>query len=673
MVSFYDVLLVDQNATLDEIKSAFKRRALQVHPDKGGSKEEFHLVYEALETLGDPVARKKYDHALSQPGIARNIQAKQKKRAGKPGHSGNSHPSSSEPPLSRSSKAHRPTGPRQDSTASTGEASSGPRHAEAEEPQSKKTKLVIKIHDLLKQLPREKRNDVILNQFSQKQRVLLEKWMVENAEPRTPGNHGKALPNQQEPPTMENGSPGKVSNSQNLRYPNYPDKEMQQMNVRSGACYALAVPTSKFHPKLKMDKGRAKGPNTKAAKVQGPKKRLRSSSGCLVRANKHYCARICFDSLVMRTAYHSDLKIALEDLVVLTSAKQKLINQEPTPSSHFPARLQMALESAATENGRKMLDLKVSLAVFQSGGCFTGCSLWSPSVRNLEVFGKMRSILEPFRQYAIKNLGQASMYWWYSPAHLEDAWERFQRAVAETWEIAGVNSKEILQKIRSIYEDKAPFRTASLQRWEQQRMVRQDKNRNRPWNLRVKNDTGRLERWERRQMAMQDKKKHRPWHLREKNPNARLEFWERQQMALEDQNKHRPKRLRVKQLQKSNSGSRLSRKLIVLRKLIARWGRMLTTEAKLLDKERQKLLRQRKKDKEERRRVEVLNQKRQREEERLRRERIRKRMRSDLTMDDIIGKKDAWNRVEWLMLFFSFVFLIVFFCICIVFRGGTHS
>ena len=40
MVSnFYDVLLVDQNATLDEIKVAFKRRALQVHPDKGGSKE----------------------------------------------------------------------------------------------------------------------------------------------------------------------------------------------------------------------------------------------------------------------------------------------------------------------------------------------------------------------------------------------------------------------------------------------------------------------------------------------------------------------------------------------------------------------------------------------------------------------------------------------------------
>ena len=64
-VSLYDVLLVDQNATLDEIKLAFKKRALQVHPDKGGSKEAFHLVYQALETLADPLARRKYDHGAA--------------------------------------------------------------------------------------------------------------------------------------------------------------------------------------------------------------------------------------------------------------------------------------------------------------------------------------------------------------------------------------------------------------------------------------------------------------------------------------------------------------------------------------------------------------------------------------------------------------------------------
>ena len=34
-----DVLKIAHGSSLDEIKAAFKRRALQVHPDKGGSKD----------------------------------------------------------------------------------------------------------------------------------------------------------------------------------------------------------------------------------------------------------------------------------------------------------------------------------------------------------------------------------------------------------------------------------------------------------------------------------------------------------------------------------------------------------------------------------------------------------------------------------------------------------
>ena len=117
-------------------------------------------------------------------------------------------------------------------------------------------------------------------------------------------------------------------------------------------------------------------------------------------------------------------------------------------------------------------------------------------------------------------------------------------------------------------------------------------------------------------------------------------------MAMQDKNKHRPKKLRQKlQLRKFPSESRVTGHLTALRKLIARWGNMLKRESKLLDQQRQRVLRQRKArqkmDQEERRRLEVLKQKRQREEERLRREWIRKRMRTDLTMDDILGQKSV--------------------------------
>ena len=107
-------------------------------------------------------------------------------------------------------------------------------------------------------------------------------------------------------------------------------------------------------------------------------------------------------------------------------------------------------------------------------------------------------------------------------------------------------------------------------------------------------------------------------------------------MAMEDKNKYG-------RVRKFTPESRLSRKLLTVRKLIARWAHMLKREVRLADKERQKVVRQRKaqqkKDQEERRRVEVLNEKRRREAERSRREWVRKRMRSDLTMDDILGPK----------------------------------
>ena len=174
-MSFYDVLLVDQDATLEEIKLAFKRRALQVHPDKGGSKEEFHLVYQALETLADPTAREKYDHGLAtKAGISTGPKRNQRKKADQ-----NTHPATS----SKAETKKKPQMPGKRPKTFAGKAASKSTQATATsaEPQSKQTKLLMKIRDLLKQLPRDARNDVITNQFSQKQRVILEKWMADNA------------------------------------------------------------------------------------------------------------------------------------------------------------------------------------------------------------------------------------------------------------------------------------------------------------------------------------------------------------------------------------------------------------------------------------------------------------------------------------------------------------
>lgn len=53
-----------RSAAPRDIRVAFKRRALSVHPDKGGSREAFHLVLDAFETLSDPGSRNRYDRSL---------------------------------------------------------------------------------------------------------------------------------------------------------------------------------------------------------------------------------------------------------------------------------------------------------------------------------------------------------------------------------------------------------------------------------------------------------------------------------------------------------------------------------------------------------------------------------------------------------------------------------
>ena len=47
----HEILGIDEDANDNEIKQAFRRKALQTHPDKGGDPEEFKQVREAYELL----------------------------------------------------------------------------------------------------------------------------------------------------------------------------------------------------------------------------------------------------------------------------------------------------------------------------------------------------------------------------------------------------------------------------------------------------------------------------------------------------------------------------------------------------------------------------------------------------------------------------------------------
>jgi molecular chaperone DnaJ len=58
---YYEVLGISKNASADEIKKAFRKHAIENHPDRGGDEEKFKEYNEAYEVLKDPEKRKRYD------------------------------------------------------------------------------------------------------------------------------------------------------------------------------------------------------------------------------------------------------------------------------------------------------------------------------------------------------------------------------------------------------------------------------------------------------------------------------------------------------------------------------------------------------------------------------------------------------------------------------------
>ena len=61
---YYEVLGVSRNGTEEEVRKAFRKKALQYHPDRNkspGAEEKFKEINEAYQVLADPKKRSQYD------------------------------------------------------------------------------------------------------------------------------------------------------------------------------------------------------------------------------------------------------------------------------------------------------------------------------------------------------------------------------------------------------------------------------------------------------------------------------------------------------------------------------------------------------------------------------------------------------------------------------------
>jgi DnaJ-class molecular chaperone len=70
--NYYLILGITANANREDIKAAFRRRALELHPDRSGlGSGPFQDVQEAYSVLGDPESRRRYDREYQPIALRR--------------------------------------------------------------------------------------------------------------------------------------------------------------------------------------------------------------------------------------------------------------------------------------------------------------------------------------------------------------------------------------------------------------------------------------------------------------------------------------------------------------------------------------------------------------------------------------------------------------------------
>ena len=180
-----------------------------------------------------------------------------------------------------------------------------------------------KVGALLKTLTPELRLPVIRDEFTQQQRMQLEKWMVDQPSQNVPKALGSATP---------------------------PASEYQASLLRRGKQQAQLASEDSCSTGCRFPGGRQR-----RQKVSRGICRM-SNGGTSV----WYHATVLFDNVRVRTRY-TDLPTALEHLVVLTAIKQRMTQVET--ENDYASRTQRAAESSAAEHGRSVHELGLRFQV----------------------------------------------------------------------------------------------------------------------------------------------------------------------------------------------------------------------------------------------------------------------------------------------------------------------
>eukprot|EP00746_Dinoflagellata_sp_MGD_P040039 gnl/MRDRNA2_/MRDRNA2_19663_c0_seq1.p1 gnl/MRDRNA2_/MRDRNA2_19663_c0~~gnl/MRDRNA2_/MRDRNA2_19663_c0_seq1.p1 ORF type:complete len:587 (-),score=89.08 gnl/MRDRNA2_/MRDRNA2_19663_c0_seq1:7-1767(-) len=482
MQSFYKILNVESSVTKEELRVAFRHRALEVHPDKGGTKAAFQQVLAAFEALVDPAARAKHDLDLQNSTLGRKSIQKRHRCDGlfsqckRARHLVTQTPT----PFSRhraSSKAVAAPVPKlfEPNKHWRWPSVNTPRLFEPKMRCQQKDPLQ-QIYLLLQQLPPERRRMVLKHSFSEVQRQALEKWMLEH---RARGGTIRPYLGKEHSMSkmqLEALTPDRRLKRQAVAHPQHADghrRHSDPSEILSLSCEDDQVNAITSPIKIKEGIQKCKQTSNRCqAKIRGITTEIKHGQ-------PRYGAVVTWGMLVFLTRRVKSLKLAIDFLLVLTDIKQHLMNavtRGGIDADCLGLSLRKAIQTVQQDHGLDSdRDLDLHFVVCVPTRRWIGTNLQTPGFRSIDIEQGLRTWRRLQDARGQIRPGRHN-YHACSPEKLQATWSQVRNAYLGSLDEMGCTKDVAIARLDALEMKHRPRQEREVEWWNRSAMAREERN-----------------------------------------------------------------------------------------------------------------------------------------------------------------------------------------------------
>ena len=361
-----------------------------------------------------------------------------------------------------------------------------------------KRDLIFKIHEVLLSLSRDVRAQVIGAYFSEEQRRLLERWMVEKA--------SRSSSTRSTPKTK----PMESQDSQDSQDSKHREAMPTVLKLQFDNEKLQEVQATEKHPqfsiedtKISFDGPRQAILERSSGKRPGARKRKKSAISGLIswtgKTGTSYRAYVVFSCLFIESK-QCDMPTALDILVLLTATKQR-ISQSQLEKKTFGECVQDALDANAEEYGLSLADMGLRFRLLLRHRFFLGTKqMITPKFKSMLELGRE---YDKLNQINMVNRTRQNVLFTTGPMELEHQWKDFLLAWGDVCASVGWDRSDAMTNLLQIYNSNKEYRLESLRRWELLQMSAEDKNQKRRRGRNARDQR------ERRKMRLEDRQSYR--------------------------------------------------------------------------------------------------------------------------------------------------------------------